>query len=399
MRISTSLYFQQAVQDIQGNLSQIADLQAQIGSGKKLLRPSDAPTEAARSVDLNQAISRLDQFERNRGFANQQLGLVDATLTSVNNTLQRVRDLTIQANSSAQTDETRSIIKTEIEQRLAELLDYANTRDGNGEYLFAGGKGKTQPFTLTSTGAVYNGDQTNLNLQISANRALDVNESGYEVFQKIRNGNGSFATDINPANNGSGIINEGSVTDNALFQAHDYRVVFTSDTTFDVIDDTTSTTVLSAQPYAEGTSINFSGIEIAISGAPQAGDAFNVNASRHQDIFKTMSNLINTLSISPTDQSKEARLQQGLQVALGDIDQALGNIIDIRTSVGTRQNSLDSADTESASARLVLQQTLSEVEDVDLAEAISQLTFEINTLEAVQATFSRVQNLNLFNFL
>lgn len=399
MRISTSLYFKQAVQDIQGNLTQIADLQAQIGSGKKLLRPSDAPTEAARSVDLNQAISRLDQFERNRGFANQQLGLVDATLTSINNSLQRVRDLTIQANSSAQTDETRSIIKTEIEQRLAELLDYANTRDGNGEYLFAGGKGKTQPFTLTSSGAVYNGDQTNLNLQISANRALDVNESGYEVFQKIRNGNGSFATDINPANNGSGTINEGSVTDNAVFEPHDYRIVFTSAATFDVINDTTSTTILSAQSFAEGTSINFSGIEVAIAGSPQAGDEFNVNASRNQDVFKTITNLINTLGISPTDQSKEARLQQGLQVALGDIDQALGNIIDIRTSVGTRQNSLDSADTESASARLVLQQTLSEVEDVDLAEAISQLTFEINTLEAVQATFSRIQNLNLFNFL
>ena len=399
MRISTSLYFQQAVQDIQDNLAQIADLQAQIGSGKKLLRPSDAPTEAARSVDLNQAISRLDQFERNRGFANQKLGLVDATLTSVNNTLQRIRDLTIQANSSAQTDETRGIIRTEIQQRLEELLDYANTRDGNGAFLFAGGKGKTQPFVLTSTGAIYNGDQSALNLQISANRAIDINESGYEVFQKIRNGNGSFATNINSANIGNGTINEGSVIDNAIFQAHDFRIVFTSATTFDVINDTTATTVLAAQPYTEGTSITFSGIDVTISGSPQAGDEFDISASRNQDIFSTVTNLINTLAISPFDQAREAQLQQGLQVALGDIDQALGNIIDIRTSVGTRQNSLDSADTESASAKLVLQQTLSEVEDLDLTDAISKLTFEISSLEAVQATFSRVQNLSLFNFL
>ena len=399
MRISTSLYFQQAVQDIQENLTQIAGLQAQIGSGKKLLRPSDAPTEAARSVDLNQAISRLDQFERNRGFANQQLGLVDATLTSVNNTLQRVRDLTIQANTSTQTAETRGIIQTEIKQRLEELLDYANTRDGNGAFLFSGSKGKTQPFVLTSTGATYNGDQSALNLQISTNRAIDINESGYEVFQRIRNGNGSFATDINAANTGSGVINAGSVTDAAVFQADDFRIVFTSATTFDVINDTTATTVLSAQPYVEGTSINFSGIDVAISGEPQAGDEFNIDASRNQDLFETITNLINTLSIDPSDQAEEAQLQQGLQVALGDIDQALGNIIDIRTSVGTRQNSLDSADTESSSAKLVLQQTLSEVEDLDLTDAISKLTLEINALQAVQATFARVQNLNLFNFL
>ncbi len=399
MRISTSLYYQRAVQDIQENLSQVAGLQAQIGSGKKLLRPSDAPTEAARSVDLNQAISRLDQFERNRGFANQQLGLVDATLTSVNNTLQRVRDLTIQANSSTQTDETRNIIKTEISQRLEELLDYANTRDGNGEFLFSGGKGKTKPFTLTPSGATYNGDQSPLNLQISGNRAVDIGESGYEVFQKIRNGNGSFSTNVSVSNTGGGTINAGSVVDNTTFAADDFRIVFTSATTFDVVNDTTATTVLSAQPYTDGTSISFNGIDVAISGDVNTGDEFTVQASRNQDVFETITNLINTLDISPFDPSREAELQQGLQVALGDIDQAIGNILNIRTTVGTRQNSIDSADTESSSAKLVLQQTLSEVEDLDLAEAISQLTFEITSLEAVQATFSRVQSLNLFNFL
>ncbi len=399
MRISTSLIYQRAVQDIQENLSQIAGLQAQIGSGKKLLRPSDGPTEAARSVDLNQAISRLDQFARNRGFANQQLGLVDATLTSVNNNLQRIRDLTIQANSSTQTDETRNIIKTEISQRLEELLDYANSRDGNGEFLFSGSKGKTKPFTLTPGGAIYNGDQSPLNLQISANRVVDIGESGYEVFQKIRNGNGSFSTNVSVGNTGGGTIDAGSVVDNTSFLAQDFRIVFTSETTFDVVNDTTATTVLSAQPYAEGTSISFNGIDVAVSGNVNAGDEFTIQASRNQDVFETVTNLINTLGISPFNESNEAELQQGLQVALGDIDQAIGNILNIRTTVGTRKNSLDSADTESSSVKLVLQQTLSEVEDLDLAEAISQLTFETTALEAVQATFSRIQNLNLFNFL
>ncbi len=399
MRISTAFYYQRAVQDIQDNLSQIAQLQTQVGSGKKLIRPSDAPTEAARSVDLNQAISRLDQFERNRGFANQQLGLVDATLTSVNNTLQRVRDLTIQVNSSTQTNETRNVIKTELEQRLNELLDYANTRDGNGDYLFSGGKGKTEAFSLTPTGATYNGDQSPLTLQISANRAIDINESGYEVFQRIRSGNGIFVTDNNSSNTGSGIISAGSVVDNVSYLPHDFRIVFTSPSTFDVINDTTATTVLAAQPYTEGTTINFNGVQVEVSGNVQTGDEFSIQASRNQDLFQTITNLINTLDIDPYNQANEAQLSQGLARALGDIDQAIGNVLDIRTSVGTRQNSLDSADLESGSAKLVLQQTLSEVEDVDLTDAISKLTFEITALEAVQATFSRIQGLNLFNFL
>ena len=72
-------------------------------------------------IDLNQAIGRIDQFQRNSVFANQRLGLEDATLSSVNNLLQRVRDLALQSNSGSQTGETRNIIKAEVEQRLLEL--------------------------------------------------------------------------------------------------------------------------------------------------------------------------------------------------------------------------------------------------------------------------------------
>ena len=68
MRISTAFSFQRATQDVQEKLTEIGKLQTQIGSGKKLLRPSDGPTEASRAVDLNQAISQLDQFQRNRVF-------------------------------------------------------------------------------------------------------------------------------------------------------------------------------------------------------------------------------------------------------------------------------------------------------------------------------------------
>ena len=399
MRVSTAFSFKQATQDIQSSLTKIANLQNQVGSGKKLLRPSDSPIEFARSIDLNQVISQLEQHERNRGVAGQQLGLIDSTLTSVNNLLQRVRDLTIQANATTQTNETRGIVRAEIEQRLEELLGYANSLNGNGEFLFAGGKGNTQPFALTSTGAAYSGDQTTINVQISGNRTIDISASGYEVFQQIRNGNGTFVVDNDAANTGNGIISPGSVNDLSSYSAHDFSIVFTSPTTFDVVNNTTTTTILAAQPYVAGAPINFNGIQVEITGDIQTGDQFTVNASRNQDIFQTLNNLINTLSIEPSDEASQAQQIQGYQQALGDIDQALGNILSVRTSVGTRQNALDTVSDEADSAKIKLQETLSEIEDVDLAEAISQLSFETTTLEAVQATFASIQRLSLFNFL
>jgi len=399
MRVSTAASFQQATQDIQTSLSKISALQDQVGSGKKLSRPSDNPIDFARSIDLNQAIGQLEQYERNRGVANQQLGLIDASLSSVNNVLQRVRELVIQANTTTQTDETRSIIRGEIEQRLNELLGYANTLNGNGEYLFSGGKGKTQPFTLSSAGTVYHGDQTALNIQISTNRTLDISASGYEVFQQIRNGNGTFVVDSNAANTGSGLISPGSITDGTVYVPQDFSIVFTSPTTYDVVNNTTATTILTAQTYDDGEPINFNGLEVKVSGNVATGDEFTVNASRNQDIFQTLSDLISTLSISPSDVANQAQQIQGYQRALGDLDLAIGNILDVRTSVGTRQNALEAANDEASSAKLGLQQTLSEIEDVDLAEAISRLSFETTTLEAVQATFASIQRLSLFSFL
>ena len=298
-----------------------------------------------------------------------------------------MRDLTIQANNGSQTDETRNIIKTEIEQRLNELLDYANSRDGNGDFLFAGTKGTTQPFTQTASGVIYNGDQSPLQLKVSSTRFVDISESGYEVFQMVRKGNGKFSTDIDSSNTGSGVISGGTVVDFSAFQAQDFDIVFTSATTFDVVNTTTAATVLAGQPYVEGQSITFNGVDLEISGVPQTADRFTVNASRNQDIFRTLEGLISALSVSPNDPAGEARLRQGLENTIADIDQSLGNILSVRTSVGTRQNSIDSADLESEGAKLQLQQTLSEVQDLDLTDAVSRLQFSADYTRSSASDF------------
>ena len=61
--------------------------------------------------------------------------------------LQRVRELTIQANSGVVDAASRASIATELKARSQELQDLANRRDANGEYLFSGFSTQTQPFS------------------------------------------------------------------------------------------------------------------------------------------------------------------------------------------------------------------------------------------------------------
>ncbi len=398
-RITTAYLFQKTAIDIASKQFDISEIQNQIGTGKRLNKPSDGPAETARVIDLNQAIGRIDQFQRNSIFANQRLGLEDATLSSVNNSLLRVRDLALQANSGSQTGETRAIIRAEVEQRLQELLDYANARDGNGNYLFSGSKNRTQPFTQTATGVAYNGDQNKLSLKISGNRTIVASDSGYDIFVNIKNGNGDFVTSLNAANTGDGVITVGSVIDNSVFQANDFSITFTSPTTFDVVNNTTATTILAGQNYVSGQAISFNGSEVAISGDPQAGDEFQVNASRRQDVFATLQSFINALGTDPSDPADQAQLTQALDRTISDVDNALQNVLNTRTFIGTRQNSIDTANIENEGAKIELQTTRSQIEDLDYAQAITQLQLQQTTLQAIQGAFAQVRGQSLFNFL
>jgi flagellar hook-associated protein 3 FlgL len=398
-RITTAYLFQKTAIDIARKQFDISEIQNQIGTGKRLNKPSDGPAETARVIDLNQAIGRIDQFQRNSIFANQRLGLEDATLSSVNNSLLKVRDLALQANSGSQTGETRAIIRAEVEQRLQELLDYANARDGNGNYLFAGSKSRTEPFTQTASGVVYNGDQSQLSLKISANRTIVSSDSGYDLFVNIKNGNGKFVSSSNAGNSGDGVITVGSVIDNSAFQANDFSITFTSPTSFDVVNTTTATTILAGQSYVSGQAINFNGAEVAISGEPQVGDEFRVNASRRQNVFATLQTFIDALEIDPTNPADQAQLTQALDRTISDVDNALQNFLNTRTFIGTRQNSIDTANIENEGAKIELQTTRSQIEDLDYAQAITQLQLQQTTLQAIQGAFAQVRGQSLFNFL
>lgn len=399
MRIATSHLFQSTSLAITQQQSGIAKVQEQIATGKRLLRPSDDPAGATRVLDLTQGIERMEQFAKNAGAAEQRLTVEDTVLGSVTNSLQRVRELALAASSGLQSSEERAAYRAEVEQLVDQLLDYANTQNGNGDYLFAGFKGRTQPFTVSGAQIIYNGDQGQQMLQVGAIRQVASGDSGAEVFQRIRNGNGTFVVSSLSGNTGNGIISAGSVVDPSSYLPHDFTLRFTSDTTLDVIDDTTGTTVVSGQSYTPGNGISFNGIETSISGVPRNGDEFRIGPSQNQDMFATLRNFINAMAIDPVDAPSRAQLSQTLNGVITDLDQALGHVLEVRTAVGARLNSLDALRDENEALKIQLQKARSEVQDLDYAEAVSRLQLQMTTLQGTLQLFAQIEQLSLFNLL
>lgn len=400
MRVTTNQIYTQSLNRIFDLQKSTLDLQGQVATGKRLTQPGDDPVAASTVLQIQERLQAVEQYDRNGVIAEQRLNQIDDVMNGVSNVLQRSRELLVQGRSEALGESDRRAIAAEIREQLDVLVDLGNTRNASGEYIFAGAAVTTRPFTRDALGNVsYNGDQTVRRIQVSETRQVEESFTGEAAFVAVRNGNGVFSAARNPANTGTGQVSENVVIDGSAYQPHDFRIAFTSPTTYDVIDDTSGSTLLTAQPYVDGEAINFSGVAVTVIGQPAAGDEFFARPSDNQSMFDTIRNIADTLETPFYDDAGAARFGFDMDRAFEDLDQAMEKVAELRSTTGARLNTIDAQRNNNEDAGINLETLRSNLEDVDITSAISKLAQQSTALEAAQAAFVKVQGLSLFNFL
>lgn len=396
-RVPSNLLVARAASDIVQKQNALAAVQEQISTGKKINRPSDAPAASAHLLTMKETTSRLDQYNKNTSIAQSQLSLEEGALAGTTTALNRIRDLALRANNGL-TGGIRQETNAEVKLRLDELYTLANSRDSFGNYLFSGSNITQQPFTPGDPVTYSGSDETN-KMEISLGRTIETGDSGIDVFMRIRAGNGDFQVSSDITNTGTGIIKPGSVTDRTQFQGDEIRIDFTSPTSYDVIDVGSGAAIQVGQVYNDDENIEINGMMTGISGQPEAGDSFTIQPSSNQDIFTSISNLISALDENPQNPSDDARMRANLDTAIGEIDNALDHINTMRSRVGTRLNSIDSSRDENENIALQIERTKRDVEDIDIADAVTRLQMQANSLEILQKTFTRIEGMSLFNYM
>lgn len=397
MRISTQAFFENNITTLQRLQTSLNELQQQVATGRRIQRPSDDPVGSARALNLRASLDSIEQFQRNAGLAESRLRLEEDTLTGVTDLLQRTRELAVQAANGSQTNETRSFIAAELRQGLDQLLALANTRDASDEFLFGGYQTQTQPFTRTPNGFSYNGDQGQRLVSISRTRQIPDSDSGERVFSRIREGNGQILATLDAANTGTGVIYNNDAAGVAGYDFESYRITFTADDVYEVRDGGGG--LVDTGAYQSGRSITFGGLDLRIEGVPATGDAFDINPSPNTVVFSIVDRLATALESSVNSESARAAQDAAINRGIEGLDQALTRILEVRTDVGSRLATIETQVDANAGAALVLQESVSDIEDLDYAAAISALTQQATALEAAQQSFLRVQGLSLFRLL
>jgi len=401
MRISTQTMNSMAVNAMLDQQASLAKLQNQVASGKKVSTPADDPVAAVHILELERTQSESDQFGKNANIVQSRLNQEEQAMTDTGTIMQRVRELAVQAgNTATLSDSDRQSIATEIQARRQELVDIANRKDSNGEFLFAGFSTLTQPFANDAVGSVnYAGDRGARVIQVGPTQKIADSDSGYDVFMNLQQGNGTFVTGAASTNTGSGMIDLGTMVNRSAWVPGTYTLNFTTPTDWQVVDGATPSNVVASGTYTAGSAIAFNGVQVSVTGTPAAGDSFTVSPAGKQDIFTTLDNMVAALQKPSTGSAGSAQLAMSVAQSLQQLDQANDHFLSVRATVGSRLNTLDDASTARDNLNIDLQSSLSDLRDLDYAKALTQMTQQVVGLQAAQQSYSKISQLSLFNYL
>jgi len=398
MRVTQTLNQTQFLAALSALESNLSKTQNQISSNQSFTTASQNPTAAGAVNNYNQALAQSQQYVTNSNSAQTRLSTEDSTLSQVQTQLQSLRDLALEANNSTLSAQDRSAIATQATQIQASLVALANTQDGNGEYLFGGFSSQTQPFTLSATGATYNGDQGQRQVQIAPGQGIADSDNGNAVFNQIKTGNGVFVATAALANTGTGALGAATVSAAAgTYDGGTYSINFTAPGTYEVRDSTNA--LVTSGTYTDGGTISFHGVQVTLTGQPAAGDSFSVAPSANQSMFTTVQNLVTALQTSASTSAGMTQLNNSMGAAINNIDQALGNMSNVRASIGARLNTITTQQSVAGSQQIQLQTSISSLQSLDYASAITTLDQQNTTLSAALQAYTITQGLSLFKYL
>ncbi len=399
MRVSIKSIQMQWLSMLAKQQADLARIQEQLGSGKRINSAADDPVGAAQATLFRQGVDRIQSYARNADTAERRLRLEESSLDQVTDILTRAKELAVQAGgASAVAPEARQAIANEVRQLLESMVDAANAQDGEGRYLFAGNKVQTKPFELVNGKLTYAGDQGQRAQRISDDRLVNENDSGTAVFSAIRNGNGVFNVAANPANTGTLSFSSASVLNPTAWLPDVYTIRFLDEDTFEV-ENSAGIVLTASNNFSPGDVVPLPGAAITFNGEPQTGDEFTVRPSSNQDVFTTLSSMVEMLEAGINTPADRAQFQNGLNSALLDLDRSLDHINEVRSDVGARLRAIDSQRTVNDEVGFQLESALSSVQDLDYAAAIAELQLQMMSLETAQKSFAQTQRTSLFDFI
>ncbi len=205
-RITNNMIQKQVTRNLQTNLKRLSQLQMQLSTTKQFSRPSDNPIDFAQALNLREILTGEQRYVRNIQRGTDLLNLNDTYLSSLNDVIQRARELALSGNTDSLDDDSRRALAAEAGELFSQVLELANSSSGS-IYLYAGNKTDRAPFEVAGSGGDsyvrYVGDQGKRSFEVGRNITMPMLLDGVEAFF----GNTGELTGATRVGDSAGILN------------------------------------------------------------------------------------------------------------------------------------------------------------------------------------------------
>lgn len=420
MSVSTTRFFDNNSTLFSKINDELKSLQGQVGTGKAELKLSENITDISKLSAAEEKKSETSQFLGNSKRVQSDLEFLDVAFDRLQNSLIRLQELAVESANDTLLAEERQRFVQEAQMIKSEILDVANQKDTFGNNLFGGVSGVETPFEINSDGKVnYLGSSLAKEVQVTEALAVKQNFSGYDVFNNIKNENGSFSVF--------------EVVDDLISSL---EIDLNSNISSNIFKTSTSAVIKLPSTGPESRmalSLNIDAVRIDIDDVFYGNDfselvekinsytaETGLTASLVGDNQILLEGDVNTLTVSDFTHYGDDLEQPSIEVLSekdGTVLQSISEdalmssnitekITDVFEHLSSKRaevsaNSRRAQDSEMAMQDLMitLEEDISEISDADLASLITQLEFLMTQKDAAQATFTRITGKTLFDLI
>ena len=410
-RVSTANQYDTALRNIGQRHTSLSNLQENLTSGKRVVRPSDDPVSAAQAERAINRLARIQTEQRALETQRNAIAQAESALGDAIGLMQNFRELTVSAGGGTLTPNDRATIANQLQGLREQIVEVANRKDTNGLPLLGALGSALAPFLgPLSTTPDYSfsglpGQTSSTGVTIPG--MLD-GDSAF-MFNPQRDGVYNAAVSSIP---NTRQLTTSAVTpvDKSLVTGDNYTITFsavgpgatpgTSTATYTLTNTTTGaiSAPVTVPDYPSDKPLTIAmtdvpGLSFTITGNPANGDTITLQPS--PSIFSTLDSAIRDIRDAPNSNAAIQAVGQ----ALANMDIGMERLHNMRGYAGELLNRADRITGDQEKRSVQLEGDRSRAEDLDMIKGISDFQNQQVGYEAALKSYAQVQKLSLFNYI
>jgi flagellar hook-associated protein 3 FlgL len=209
MRVTQGMIFDSTNRSLSTTAAAVQSASEKVSSTKQLNRPSDNPADVRSAIQLRDALSELNQFQRNIDAATTKADAMDGALASAGDLIQRANELAIAGGDGSLNETDRQAMVQEVSQLIEAMAQDAGTKVGDA-YVFSGFQVNKAPYVVTAPGTVgtYQGDHGVAVARIGPGATVQTSISGDAAFQAAFDALSQLKADLDSGD----VVQPGTIT-------------------------------------------------------------------------------------------------------------------------------------------------------------------------------------------